>query len=110
MASGSEVSLIVEAGTRLAMEGVNVRLVSFPSWELFQEQEAGYRESVLPAAVRARVAVEAGIGMGWEKFVGQSGGILSLERYGASAPGATLFREFGFGVDRIVELAREVVK
>jgi transketolase len=110
MASGSEVSLIVEAGTRLAMEGVNVRLVSFPSWELFQEQEAGYRESVLPAAVRARVAVEAGIGMGWEKFVGQSGGILSLERYGASAPAATLFKEFGFGVERVIELAHEALK
>jgi transketolase len=110
MASGSEVSLIVEAGTRLAMEGVNVRLVSVPSWELFEKQDAAYRESVLPAAVRARVAVEAGIGMGWEKFVGQSGGIVSMERYGASAPAPILFKEFGFTVENVMAKAREVLK
>ena len=110
MASGSEVSLIVEAGTRLAMEGVNVRLVSVPSWELFSKQDAAYRESVLPAAVSARVAVEAGIGMGWEKFVGQSGAILSLEHYGASAPASILFKEFGFTVENVMAKAREVMK
>jgi transketolase len=110
MASGSEVSLIVEAGTRLAMEGVNVRLVSVPSWELFAKQDSAYRESVLPAAVSARVAVEAGIGMGWEKFVGQSGGILSLEHYGASGPASILFKEFGFTVENVMAKAREVMK
>ncbi|MDX9992070.1 MAG: transketolase [Anaerolineales bacterium] len=110
MASGSEVALIVEAGTRLAMEGVNVRLVSVPSWELFEKQDAGYRESVLPAAVSARVAVEAGIAMGWEKFVGQSGGIISLEHYGASAPAPILFREFGFTVEHVMAKAREVMR
>jgi transketolase len=110
MASGSEVSLIVEAGTRLAMEGVNVRLVSVPSWELFEKQDAAYRESVLPAAVRARVAVEAGIGMGWEKFVGQFGGIVSMERYGASAPAPILFKEFGFTVENVMAKVREVLK
>jgi transketolase len=109
MASGSEVSLIVEAGTRLAAEGVNVRLVSFPSWELFKAQEAGYRESVLLPSVRARVAVEAGIGMGWERFVGESGAIISLERYGASAPGARLFKEFGFTADHVVETAGKLL-
>ena len=110
MASGSEVSLIVEAGTRLAMEGVNVRLVSVPSWELFAKQDSAYRESVLPAAVSARVAVEAGIGMGWEKFVGQSGAILSLEHYGASGPASILFKEFGFTVENVMAKAREVMK
>jgi len=110
MASGSEVALIVEAGTRLAMEGVNVRLVSFPSWELFQQQEAAYREAVLPAAVSARVAVEAGIGMGWEKFTGASGVILSLEHYGASAPASILFKEFGFTVENVIAKAREALK
>jgi transketolase len=109
MASGSEVSLIVEAGTRLAAEGENVRLVSVPSWELFKAQEAGYRESVLPASVRARVAVEAGIGMGWERFVGESGLIISLERYGASAPGARLFKEFGFTVEHVIETAGKLL-
>jgi transketolase len=110
MASGSEVSLIVEAGSRLAMEGINVRLVSVPSWELFEKQDAAYRESVFPAAVRARVAVEAGIGMGWEKFVGQSGGIISMERYGASAPAPILFKEFGFTIENVIAKAREVMK
>jgi transketolase len=110
MASGSEVGLIVEAGTRLAMEGVNVRLVSVPSWELFEKQDAGYRESVLPATVSARVAVEAGIGMGWEKFVGQAGGIISLEHYGASAPASILFKEFGFTAEHVMAKAREVMR
>ncbi len=107
MASGSEISLIVEAGARLAAEGVNVRLISVPSWELFKAQEASYREAVLLPSVKARVAVEAGIGMGWERFVGDSGAIISLERYGASAPAGTLFKEFGFTVENVVETARK---
>jgi len=110
MASGSEVSLIVEAGTRLAAEGVNVRLVSVPSWELFKAQEPAYRESVLPARVKARLAVEAGIGMGWERFVGDAGEIISLERYGASGPGPRLFKEFGFTAENVVETAMKVLK
>ncbi len=109
MASGSEVSLIVDAGQRLAAEGVKVRLVSVPSWELFKAQDAAYREAVLPAEVRARVAVEAGIGMGWEKFVGDSGAIISLEHYGASAPAGILFKEFGFTVDNVYNTARQQV-
>lgn len=109
MASGSEVSLIVEAGLRLAAEGVNVRLVSFPSWELFKVQDAAYQETVLPARVKARLAVEAGIGLGWERWVGDSGCILSLERYGASAPGARLFKEFGFTVENVVAQALKLL-
>jgi transketolase len=110
MASGSEVGLIVEAGARLAAEGLNVRLVSVPSWELFKAQDAAYREAVLPSTVRARLAVEAGIGMGWEKFVGDAGGILSIERFGASGPAATVFKELGFTVDNVVVRARELLK
>lgn len=110
MASGSEVGLIVEAGARLAAEGVNVRLVSVPSWELFGAQDAGYRESVFPAHVRARVAVEAGIGLGWERFVGESGAIISLERFGASGPASRLFKEFGFTVENVVVTAMKVLK
>ncbi len=109
MASGSEVSLVVEAGLRLAAEGVNVRVVSFPSWELFKAQDAAYRETVLPARVKARLAVEAGIGLGWERWVGDSGAVISLERYGASGPGARLFKEFGFTVENIVETAMKVL-
>jgi transketolase len=109
MASGSEVALVVAAGERLAAEGINVRLVSVPSWELFKNQSAGYREIVLPPSVKARVAVEAGIGMGWEKFVGDSGAIISLEHYGASAPAGTLFKEFGFTVENVIGMARRVL-
>jgi len=110
MASGSEVSLIVEAGLRLAAEGLNVRVVSFPSWELFKAQDSAYHETVLPARVKARVAVEAGVGLGWERWVGDTGQIISLERYGASGPGPRLFKEFGFTVENIVETALKVLK
>jgi transketolase len=110
MASGSEVALIVDAGARLAAEGINIRLVSVPSWELFMLQEPAYREMVLPQAVKARLAVEAGIGMGWEKFVGDSGAIISLEHYGASAPAGILFREFGFTVENVFATARKLVE
>jgi len=109
MASGSEVSLIVEAGARLAAEGLNVRLVSVPSWELFKMQSAEYRETVLPASVHARLAVEAGIGMGWERFTGDFGAIISLEHYGASAPAGTLFKEFGFTVENVFQTARKLL-
>jgi len=110
MASGSEVALIVEAGARLAAEGINVRLVSVPSWELFKQQDAEYRELVLPGAIKARLAVEAGIGMGWEKFVGDSGAIISLEHYGASAPAGILFKEFGFSIENVFDTARKLVR
>ncbi|MDW8278694.1 MAG: transketolase [Anaerolineales bacterium] len=109
MASGSEVSLVVEAGLRLAAEGVNVRVVSFPSWELFKAQDSTYRDTVLPPHVKARVAVEAGIGLGWERWVGDAGAILSLERYGASAPGARLFKEFGFTVENVLAQAMKLL-
>lgn len=109
MASGSEVALIVEAGARLAAEGVNVRLVSVPSWELFKAQEASYREMVFPPSVKARISIEAGIGMGWEKFVGDFGAIISLEHYGASSPAGILFKEFGFTVENVIETAGKLL-
>jgi len=110
MASGSEVSLIVAAGTLLGAEGVNVRMVSFPAWELFVAQEQEYREAVLPPSLRARLAVEAGIAQGWERWVGDGGAILSLEHYGASAPAKILFEKFGFTVENIVAKARELLR
>ncbi len=109
MASGSEVGLIVEAGKKLAESGVGVRLVSVPSWELFDGQDASYRESVLPPTIKARLAVEAGVGQGWHRFTGDGGGVLSIEHYGASAPGPLLFEKFGFTVENVVAKAKELL-
>ncbi len=109
MASGSEVSLIYAAAARLSAEGVNVRVVSFPSWDLFEKREAAYREAVLPRRVRARLAVEAGTSLGWERYVGAEGAVISIERFGASAPAKVLFEKFGFTVEHVIEKAREVL-
>ena len=108
IASGSEVRLALEARARLAKEQVAVRVVSMPSWEVFDAQEPDYRESVLPNDV-PRLAIEAGVGLGWWRYVRRSNEILSIERFGASAPYETLFEQFGFTVDRVVELARQQV-
>jgi transketolase len=110
MASGSEVSLIVEAGLRMAAEAVSVRLVSFPSWELFAEQEPAYREIVLPTMTKARLAVEAGVSMGWERWVGEKGEILGINRFGASAPAEVVFRELGFTIGNIVNRGLRLVR
>ena len=109
MASGSEVSLIVRAGEALAAEGVNVRLVSFPCWELFEKQDEAYQQSVLLPNVRARLSVEAGVGQGWHRWVGQNGSVLSLEHFGASAPYQVIFKEFGFTVENVIARARELL-
>ncbi len=109
MASGSEVALIMDAGVRLAAEGINVRVVSFPSWELFEKQDSTYRESVFPRRVRARLAVEAGIAQGWEKFTGTDGAVISIEHFGASAPAKILFEKFGFTVEDIISQARSLL-
>ncbi|MGW9284416.1 transketolase [Streptomyces diastaticus] len=105
--TGSEVQLAVEAREQLQAAGVPTRVVSVPCVEWFEEQNEAYRESVLPRAVRARVAVEAGIGLTWYRFVGDAGRIVSLEHFGASADGKVLFREFGFTADAVAEAARE---
>ena len=109
MASGSEVSLIIDAGIRLAAEGTRVRLVSFPSWELFAAQDREYRDSVLLPNVRRRLSLEAGIAQGWERWVGDHGVIISIDRFGASAPYKTLYEKFGFTVDHIVDRARALI-
>ncbi len=100
--TGSEVPLIVAAEPILRQRGVRVRLVSMPSWELFERQSAEYRESVLPRAVKARLAVEAARSFGWERWVGSAGDILSVDRFGASAPGGIVMKEYGFSVDHVV--------
>ena len=109
MASGSEVSLIAEAGLRLAAEGVNVRLISFPSWELFRAQGQEYQDLVLTSSLRARLAVETGIAQGWERWTGDQGDILSIERYGASAPYQTILKAWGFTVDEVIARARALL-
>ncbi len=110
MASGSEVSLIVEAGTRLAAEGINVRMVSVPSWELFAAQDKDYRDAVLPPQVRTRLAVEAGVTQGWDRFTGPDGAVLGLDRFGASAPVKIVFEKFGFTIENVITKARELLK
>ena len=109
MASGSEVALIYDAGFRLAAEGINVRLVSVPSWELFKAQDEAYRTQVFLPDVKARVAVEAGITMGWDQFVGDGGAVIGIDHYGASAPANILFQEFGFTVENVIETAKKVL-
>ncbi len=110
MASGSEVHLIVQAGLRLAEERIPVRLVSFPSWELFAAQDEAYRSSVLPPAIRARLAVEAGVSMGWERWVGAEGTVLGVNRFGTSAPEKEVYRHLGLTVEGIVAQARQLLR
>ena len=109
IASGSELQHAVGAAAKLEAEGVKVRVVSFPSWDLFEKQSAEYKESVLPKAVRKRVVVEAGVGMGWEKYAGDEGVIISLERFGASAPFEILMEKFGFTAANVYEQAKNVL-
>jgi transketolase len=105
MASGSEVGLVLEAAQKLADEGMGVRVVSFPSWELFEKQDEAYRESVLTKNIQKRLAVEAGIGIGWDRYA-QS--VISIEHYGASAPAKIIFDKFGFTVENVVATAKSI--
>jgi transketolase len=109
LATGSEVQLCLGAADQLAAEGVAARVVSMPSWERFAAQDASYRDEVLPPTVRARVAVEAAAPFGWERWVGDAGRIIGMERFGASAPAEVLFERFGFTPDRVADVAREVL-
>jgi len=106
IATGSEVSLALQAAEKLAAERVAVRVVSMPCWELFEAQDGAYRESVLPRAVRARVAIEAASPMGWKRWVGDAGDVIGVDRFGASAPGNEVMRRYGFDVENVVERAR----
>jgi transketolase len=110
MASGSEVGLIIQAGQRLAAQGISVRLVSFPSWELFSEQPAAYRDSVLPPKITRRLAVEAGVSQGWHRWTGTQGRVLALDRFGASAPAAEVFKNLGFSVEHIETIVLDMLR
>jgi transketolase len=110
IASGSEVTLTLAAQDRLLQLGVRARIVSMPTWELFDNQSAEYQASVLPVAVSARVAVEAGASQGWHRYVGSQGAIIAVDRFGASAPGDVVMREYGFTVEAVVDKSLEVLQ
>jgi transketolase len=107
--TGSEVSLCVAGQEKLAAENIKARVVSIPSWELFEEQDAAYKESVLPAAVTARVSVEMASTFGWERHVGTKGRMIGMHTFGASAPIKDLLKKFGFTVENVVAAAKQAL-
>ena len=107
MASGSEVSLVLDAAHKLHEEGKGVRVVSFPSWELFEKQDEAYKESVLPKDLTARLAVEAGASLGWERYAKSH---ICIDHYGASAPAKVIFEKFGFTVEHVIAKAKGLIK
>jgi len=109
MATGSEVAVALEAADLLSGEGVNARVVSMPSWELFEKQDAAYQNEILPPAVTARVSVEAGITLGWQRWIGSGGASVGIDRFGASAPAEELFERFGFTAENVAEHVRRTL-
>ena len=107
--TGSEVEIALDAGRRLAVEGIRVRVVSLPSWELFDREPKEYRDKVLPPAVRARVAVEAGVRLGWEHYVGLEGETVGIDRFGASAPYKVIYEKFGITAEAVAAVARRLL-
>jgi transketolase len=107
--TGSEVELCVNAAEQLRQEGKNVRVVSMPSWELYEAQDEAYKESVLPKAVTKRVAVEAGTTFGWCRYVGAEGEVIGIDRFGASSPGGVALKNFGFTTENVVATAKKVL-
>ncbi|MBE9142061.1 transketolase [Planktothrix mougeotii] len=107
--TGSEVSLCVEAAAKLTAEGTKVRVVSMPCWELFEEQDAAYKESVLPKAVTTRLVVEAASRFGWERYIGDQGDMISIDRFGASAPGNVLMEKFGYTLENVLDKAKALL-
>jgi transketolase len=110
IATGSEVSIALDAHVRLAKDGIRSRVVSMPCWELFDAQPQSYRDAVLPPSVRARVSIEAASPFGWERYVGLEGAMIGVTHFGASAPGPIVMREFGFTPEHVVETAKAVLK
>ena len=109
MGTGSELSLCVDAYERLKAEGINARVVSMPSWEIFEKQDRAYKDSVLPSNVTARVSVEMAATLGWERYVGPEGKMIGMHTFGASAPLKDLLKKFGFTADAVVAAARQVI-
>jgi transketolase len=109
IATGSEVHLAVEAQEKLLAEGVKTRVVSMPSWELFERQPEEYRQKVLPPDVTQRVSIEAGVTLGWHRYVGREGEVIGIDHFGASAPGNVLLKEFGFTSENILHRVRSLL-
>jgi transketolase len=109
IATGSEVHLALSAYERLVEEGIAVRVVSMPSWEIFEDQDEAYRKGVLPDNVKARVGIEAGISMGWYRYVGPAGKVISIQRFGASAPAPVIFEKLGFTPETVVDGVKEAL-
>ena len=109
IATGSEVSLALEAHTQLVASGIGSRVVSMPSWELFDAQSEEYRRTVLPPGVTARVSIEAAASFGWERYVGLAGAMIAVDRFGASAPGPVVMAHYGFTVENVVETAKSLL-
>jgi transketolase len=103
------VSLCVGAYEKLKEEGIRARVVSMPSWDIFEQQDQSYREQVLPPDVTARLAVEAGATLGWEKYVGPKGRVIGMRSFGASAPLKDVLKKFGFTIENVLQTARELV-
>jgi transketolase len=110
IATGSEVSLAVQAHDQLVADGIRARVVSMPSWDIFEHQPQQYRDSVLPPEVTARVAVEQASTFGWERYVGTSGRVIGMKTFGASAPLKELQKKFGFEPERVVEVAKDLIR
>ena len=110
LATGSEVHLAILAQKQLASEKISVAVVSFPSWELFEKQSSDYRKTILPSTVKVRLAIEMGSSLGWERYVGDSGGMLAIDRFGASGTEETLLREYGFTVENVVGKLKQLLK
>jgi transketolase len=110
IASGSELHLAVEASETLRNEGIGTRVVSMPSWELFEEQPESYRDEVLPPEIATRLAVEAGVTQGWHKYVGRRGEVIGVDRFGASAPSGRVLTEYGFTAGHVADRARALFK
>jgi len=108
--TGSELQLAFAAAETLEGEGIATRVVSLPCWEQFEAQDQAYRDSVLPPDVRRRVSVEIGVPLGWERWVGDEGAVIGLDRFGASAPAAAIFEHLGFTAERVADVARRVVR
>lgn len=109
IATGSEVSLAINAAEKLETGGKRIRVISFPSWEIFEQQDEAYKSYILPENIKARISVEMGIKMGWSKYVGITGKSLSIESFGASAPDNVLFEKFGFTTENLVDFANKEI-
>ena len=110
IATGAEVHITLEAQKMLAKKGVAARVINMPSWEIFEEQSVDIKKRILPPSVKNRIAVEAGIPMGWERYVGSKGKVIGIDGFGASAPGGTVLKKYGFTAEKIVAAALEMLK